>query len=165
MRRECSSSGASRLRRGCRRECRASGVTPSSSRRFLCVCCRTPCIICSCCDRGNIYCIGDCGRTARRQAVIEAGRRYQASKIGRRNHAARTRRYRERQKIVTHHGSPAVAEDAPLPAVTTEIAETDVSPAGPGPVSTERCDWCGRTCLPHVRLGFIRRRERRRGRG
>lgn len=148
-----------------RRECRSSPDVPFSSRRFLCVACRTSCIICSCCDRGNIYCAGDCARAARRQARIEAGRRYQTSRSGRLNHAARARRYRTRQKKVTHHGSPATADDGPMPPASTQSAETDASPAGLLPGSTERCDWCGHACLPFVRLGFIRRRERRRGRG
>ena len=60
----------------------------------MCAECRAQALICSCCDRGQIYCAGDCAARARRRTRRDAGRRYQTSRRGRLAHAERTRRYR-----------------------------------------------------------------------
>jgi hypothetical protein len=107
------------------------------ARRFVCARCRVPVLVCSRCDRGQIYCPTGCAAVARRQSQHEAGRRYQRSRPGRFKHAARTRRWRERQSLlampvaqaatttpqsVTHQGSPSQASDAVLVAVPTPVA-------------------------------------------
>ena len=99
------------------------------ARRFLCARCRAPALVCSHCDRGQIYCAAGCAAVARLQSQREAGRRYQCSRPGRFVHAARTRRWRQRQALlavsaaraematpqsVTHQGSPLPASDAVL---------------------------------------------------
>ena len=94
-----------------RRACRSAHHEVRSARLFLCAGCRTQSLICSCCDRGQIYCAGDCAARARRHALRAAGRRYQTSRPGRLAHADRTRRYRARGKKVTHHGSPELPRD------------------------------------------------------
>ena len=102
------------------------------ARRFVCARCRVPVLVCSRCDRGQIYCPTGCAAVARRQSQHEAGRRYQRSRPGRFKHAARTRRWRERQSLlampvaraatttpqsVTHQGSPLPTSDAVLAAI------------------------------------------------
>ncbi len=110
------------------------------ARRFLCARCRAPTLVCSHCDRGQIYCAAGCAAVVRQQSQRDAGRRYQDSLRGRFRHAARTRRWRERQALtavplagseiatpqsVTHQGSPLPASDAvltvpsPMPAAAT----------------------------------------------
>ena len=111
------------------------------ARRFLCARCRAPALVCSRCDRGQIYCAAGCAAVVRQQSQRDAGRRYQGSLRGRFRHAARTRRWRERQALlsvsqgssaarsatqsVTHQGSPTPASDAvlavpsPMPAAAT----------------------------------------------
>jgi len=110
------------------------------ARRFLCARCRAPTLVCSHCDRGQIYCAAACAALVRQQSQRDAGRRYQGSLRGRFRHAARTRRWRERQALlavsaaraematsqsVTHQGSPLPASDAvltvpsPMPAAAT----------------------------------------------
>jgi hypothetical protein len=110
------------------------------ARRFLCARCRAPALVCSHCDRGQIYCAAGCAAVARQQSQRDAGRRYQGSLRGRFRHAARTRRWRERHALlavsavrsematpqsVTHQGSPLPASDAvltvpsPMPAAAT----------------------------------------------
>ena len=104
------------------------------ARHFVCARCRAPVLVCSHCDRGQIYCAAGCAATARRQSQREAGRRYQDSLPGRFHHAARTQRWRARQaalamstsmpaatrvapstaQSVTHQGSPLGASDAVL---------------------------------------------------
>lgn len=91
-----------------------SRAEATPGRLFLCARCRTQVLICSCCDRGQIYCAGGCAREARQQAQRDAGRRYQTSRRGRVNHAARTSRWRARQKNVTHQGSPPLTDDLVL---------------------------------------------------
>jgi len=71
------------------------------ARRFLCARCRTPVLVCSHCDRGQIYCASGCAAAARGERQRDAARRYQCSRRGRFNHAARTRRWRERQAVST----------------------------------------------------------------
>jgi hypothetical protein len=45
-----------------------SGVGEAASARlFICAECRAQALICSCCDRGQIYCAGDCGPLAGRR--------------------------------------------------------------------------------------------------
>ena len=122
------------------------------ARRFLCARCRTPALVCSRCDRGQIYCATGCAAVARLQSQRDAGRRYQCSRPGRFMHAARTQRWRERQALlavplagsematpqsVTHQGSPTPASDAVLVAVHSPVAAAAV-PAAPAP-STQPC--------------------------
>ena len=117
------------------------------ARRFLCARCRAPMLVCSHCDRGQIYCATGCAAAARQHSQREAGRRYQGSLRGRFRHAARTRRWRERQALqaesggppemarpqsVTHQGSPAPTSDAVLVAVPSTVAAT-VAPAAAAP--------------------------------
>jgi hypothetical protein len=73
---------------------------------FLCKRCRDQVLICSYCDRGHVYCDG-CAEVARRQSRREAGKRYQATRKGRRAHAARQCVYRARRNEVTRQRAPA----------------------------------------------------------
>lgn len=132
-----------------------------SARFFLCVGCRAQSLICSCCDRGQIYCAGDCGPHARRRRQRAAGARYQASRRGRLAHAERARRYRARCKFVTHQGSPAPPDDDLLasgsPTIASDATTSDVVSWRPA----SHCHWCGQRCSDLVRQGFLRRRTRR----
>ena len=83
----------------------------ATGRLFLCPCCRTQVVVCSRCDRGQIYCAAGCAEAARRASLQAAGRRYQKSRNGRLKHAERSRRYRLRQQNVTHQGSMPPAQD------------------------------------------------------
>lgn len=111
------------------------------SRRFLCARCSAPTLVCSHCDRGQIYCAAGCAAAVRQQSQRDAGRRYQGSLRGRFRHAARTRRWRERQALlavpvarsqiatpqsVTHQGSLLPASDAVLVAVPSPVAAAAV---------------------------------------
>ena len=149
-----------RLRRGC--DSGEAGVV--SGRLFLCAGCRGQVIICSCCDRGQVYCNGGCAVRARQQTLQAAARRYQASQRGRLQHAARMGRYRSRQKKVTHQGSPTPAASDLLASVAIAAVRDDALPAAglrpPGP----HCHWCGRGCPSLLRQGLLRRRRRYRGR-
>ena len=90
MREEYPAEGGVRLRRSCDDGQCAAG----SGRLFVCARCGCAVVVCRCCDRGQIYCNGDCSAQARRRTVHCAGRRWQQSRRGRRMHAARMARYR-----------------------------------------------------------------------
>jgi hypothetical protein len=152
---------------GCRPCSPEADWAEGAARLFLCARCRGQVLICSCCDRGQIYCAGGCAQEARHQAQRAAGQRYQASRRGRLAHAARSSRWRARQKNVTHQGSLRRPADAGMPMDATAAASalpaapsSEVDVLSPDEGAFWRCHWCGRRCSPLVRLEFLRRRWR-----
>ena len=131
----------------------------SSGRLYNCVGCQRQVIICSHCDRGNIYCSGYCSEQSRREKHREAAERYQSSHQGRRLHAQRQQHYRQRQKEkVTHQGSPArTACDSITTGLKTEISQ----PAAPlfSKKTGFVCHFCGVQCSEYLRWDFLRRRS------
>ncbi len=76
-------------------------------RLFLCARCGREVRVCVPCDRGQIYCAGDCRAIRRRESVRRAGATYQGSPKGARKHAARQGQLRLAKfsgQKVTHHG-------------------------------------------------------------
>ena len=139
-----------------RRPC-VGGLAPvAPARLFVCVRCRTQVLICSCCDRGQIYCAGGCAQEARYHAQRAAGRRYQTSRRGRLAHAVRARRWRARQNNVTHQGSPPPPlDDLVLPG--SAVTASEPSPSPDARRWKWHCYWCGCRCSRFVRQGFLRR--------
>ena len=133
-------------------------VDATPARLFWCVRCRAQVLICSHCDRGQVYCADGCAQQARRRSLREAGCRYQASHRGRMKHAMRQRRWRAQKNKVTHQGSPPAPLDGPLsagPAVAvTESSSTDRTGR-----PRWQCHYCGRRCPEFVRRDFLRRRR------
>lgn len=146
----------------------SSGTQTAPPRRFLCVRCRAPVLVCSRCDRGQIYCAGGCAQEARACAQRAAGQRYQESFRGRLKHAARSARHRARQKIVTHQGSPRQPRDDVVRLDAATAANKPATASSCGSVMRSqvtdpgswRCHWCGCRCSSLVRIGFLRRRWR-----
>jgi hypothetical protein len=134
-------------------------VLEDSYRLFNCVRCREQVKICAFCDRGQIYCATGCSRESRREKQRAAGRRYQATYRGRRKHAARQARYRERRKArekVTHQGPP---DPGPRSKLLSSDADVDVELTD---AEVVHCDFCGRPCRPFARLDPLRMRRRKR---
>ena len=133
----------------------------SSARLFNCARCCCQVVICSHCDRGNIYCGKQCSQRARHQSRREAGRRYQRTRRGRFAHAERQRRYRQRRRAkVTHQGSRPEVADETLPAESrTSARRVESPPAVPG--NGLRCHLCGRVCSHFLRQSFLYRRPTR----
>lgn len=153
------------------RPCRSgprTGTEGTPARFISCALCRAHALICSCCDRGQIYCSPTCAREARHRAQRAASCRYQRSRRGRFAHALRARRYRARwrirgaqQKNVTHQGSPPQPADDLLPADPAAHQPPSTGDLqGRMPVISERkrCCSCGRSCPEFIRRGFLRRR-------
>jgi len=122
-------------------------------------------VICTRCDRGQRYCGLTCRSSARRRTLREAGRRYQLTALGRRNNAARQRRWRAvRRWGVTHQGSPTPALPVSLPAsgasgaldepTERSHASRDVR-ALPPSAGVARCHFCGRPCGAFTRTDFL----------
>jgi hypothetical protein len=173
-----------------RRACDDGQTALGSGRLFVCAWCGCEVVVCSCCDRGQIYCGVDCAGQARRQTLRGAGRRCQQTRRGRRMHAARMARYRAKlpslacspaqssacgvavgmpdegwpREIVTHHGSPAPPTGDLLAGSATAMPRDDASPAEPPGRAMTHCHWCGRCCRLPLRRGFLRRCDHRRGR-
>jgi hypothetical protein len=121
-----------------------------SGRLYNCVSCYALVVICSPCDRNNIYCGSTCSGAARRRSCAMAAKRYQKSHRGRMKHAERQRHYRGRQTTkVTHHSSPVLPPRAVLPPEPNKL----ISGAVNGHL---HCHFCGKPCSPFLRRGFLR---------
>jgi hypothetical protein len=122
------------MRAPCSKDCGrgpfACEPAEASARLFLCKRCRDQMLICSHCDCGHVYC-DRCAEAARRQRQREAGKRYQATRKGRRAHAARQCAYRARRNDVTRRCAPA---DVAGPAGAAAYAKRSSDP-----YRTNRC--------------------------
>ena len=130
-------------------------IMENSARQFICACCRRQVIICSDCDRGNIYCSKSCSRSVRKKSQREASRCYQKTRKGKLKNAARQKSYRQRQKvkIVTHHGSQDLPPHDLLPPEPNE----GISEVTEEHVENNRCCFCNKICSPFIRTGYLRR--------
>jgi len=132
-----------------------------SARLYNCAGCHRQVVICSDCDRGNIYCAGGCAQAARNLSLRAAGKRYQRTRRGRLKHAERQRRYRSKHKKVTHQGSPEAPSNDPLSTRSeTPLSVADVEDIkGVEGVVDEaiRCHFCGRLCSDFLRRDYLHR--------
>ena len=99
-----------------------------SARLFQCLRCREQVVLCSDCDRGQVYCGRACSLAARREHRRRSAQRYQSSRPGRLKHAARMACWRRRRRLprlssaganankVTHQGCLPIPADDSLPA-------------------------------------------------
>ena len=116
-----------------------------TARIYNCMRCHCQVIICSHCDRGNIYCGQKCSQAARKDLLGAASKRYQNTQQGKHNHAARQKCYRERKKeIVTHHGSHENANN------------TDSSQQPETKIPALHCHFCKKHVSNYLRSGFLR---------
>ena len=142
-----------------------------SHRRFYCARCGRATLTCRRCGR-------ECSEAVRRRKQHEAARRYRRSELGRRNDAARQKRYRKRRRRGATHQVPARegSREARPEAAATGVAailsaeeRLDASKteslADSDPDGELRCDFCGRPCGRSTRWGPLpppRRATRRR---
>jgi len=125
----------------------------SSARMYSCCRCQAQVIICSQCDRGNRYCAGECAAGARSASLKRASKKYQSTRAGHFNNAARQQRHRQRQKqIVTHQGSLLVTPHDVLKAQShwpEKVKKHDQN--DPHLI----CHHCGAVCDPFLRQDFL----------
>lgn len=125
-------------------------------RLFSCARCHTQTVICSYCDRGQIYCGSGCSKAARLLSCRSAERRYQRTPGGKMKHALRQRRYRARLRTkVTDHSSKTPAQNGLLQPVKNKAKEAVMSH---GDID-RRCCFCKKTVPPWFRNGFLRHHE------
>jgi len=129
------------------------------ARMFNCARCACQVLICSHCDRGHIYCAGDCAHAARKKSLNQSCQRYQSSRQGQLKHAARQARYRERQRQkVTHQGSgPVPGHDSLVQQLKLLLREIVPNIIHTETTATAKltCHFCHRPCLPFVRWVFL----------
>jgi hypothetical protein len=124
-----------------------------SSRLYFCALCHTQAVICSHCDRGQIYCSDTCSKIARIKSCREAETRYQLTSRGKHKHAARQKRYRMRQKEkVTDHGSVITTHHGLLESVKNKTTEVDLVHIS----MQKRCCVCKKSVSPWLRACFLR---------
>jgi hypothetical protein len=182
-------------------QCCTAGANPSSTfglsprwdmlrsaRLFLCVRCRAQVLLCSHCDRGQLYCTRACSLAGRRERRRHTAKCYQDSRGGRLKHAARAACWRKRRRSlrqagaaidvdkVTHQGCPPSRTDASLLACDTINAGGPITlgalshPAAPvepaslaiTALAAPLCRRCACVLLPHVRVGWLHGRGIRR---
>lgn len=120
-----------------------------SARIFNCARCHSQVIICSCCDRGNIYCGSTCSQESRKESHRASDKRYQSTYRGRLNHAKRQTRYQERKrKIMTDHSSQKTPTSDLLQSETKERVNTICG-------NEIHCHFCGRICDSSLRVAFL----------
>lgn len=134
-----------------------------SPRLYDCLLCRQQVMICSYCDRGNIYCSKNCSVPARQKNIRRSSQRYQNTYQGQLNHAKRQAAYRSRKSLekqplknkVTHHGSLVVVNNALLQSVENktkvdEFAQTEV---------IMQCHFCHKEVSDFLRSAFLKGRK------
>ena len=128
---------------------------PVSSRLYHCCRCHCQVIVCSRCDRGQRYCPGQCPRLARSASLKRSSKKYQSSRQGRFNNAARQKRFRRNKKQkVTQQGSPPKRLHDLLKAQLNRPKETQKTFL---PCTTICCHFCNEVCDVFLRHGFLQR--------
>jgi hypothetical protein len=124
----------------------------NTARIFYCARCFKAVVICSYCDRGNIYCGSICSGQSRTVSHRMANQKYQHSLKGRLKHAKRQQRYRERKNItakkVTDQGSPVLSPNDVLHDRPNEHQSRQVIAIC--------CQFCDEHVSPFMRNGFLR---------
>lgn len=132
--------------------------------------CRQVFFLCRRCDRGDRYCSRACAHQARHATLRAASRRYQQSRRGRGQHAARQAHYRRRRaprEKVTHQTShaprPCGIVTAPsVRPVTRTVAQEDAADVSDDLRRTVSlcCARCGRPgrLVRHTTLAHLRPR-------
>ncbi len=126
-----------------------------SSRLYHCCRCHAQVIICSGCDRGQRYCPGACRHLARAESSKRAAKKYQSSRAGRFNNAARQQRFRrqKKQKVTQQGSAPKHLHD--LLKIQLKRPKEAQKPLLPS--TTVHCYFCGEVCSPFLRIDFLQR--------
>lgn len=133
-------------------------LKPCNARIYNCLRCHALVVLCSHCDRGNRYCMGGCSEVARLQSIARAAQKYENSRKGRINNAARQQRYRERQRNkVTDQGSGSPPCHDVVAILENQPREI---PKVSKPVQFTYCHCCGCPCSPYLRQDFLPRTHR-----
>lgn len=134
----------------------------STARLYQCMFCHKQVTICRKCDRGNIYCAGDCAVQARTISLKLAKVRYQATFIGKRHNAARQARFRKNhKKIVTYHTSPPSPQHDSIESLEKKPEKTE----NDHKIAALTCCFCNKPVSCWLRNDFLRRRVHKQSTG
>lgn len=150
---------------------RAVQEREESYRLYSCRGCNVSVSICGPCDRGNVFCAGECAAVSRRASNRRAGARYQRTRRGARRHAARQQAWRDRElEKVTQQGCAPVGPVFTM-SITVDVAaiEAPDAPCTPeqriiapprrdegGQRQVRRCDFCHAALPAFTRLRTLR---------
>ena len=124
-----------------------------TARLYSCLKCHVQVIVCSFCDRGQIYCGELCSQAARAISCRRAEIRYQLTPKGKLNHALRQSRYRAREKEkVTDQGSHPSTHNALLAQVKNKSNQVVITQCHTGIY----CHFCNKTVSSWLRREFVR---------
>lgn len=127
----------------------------NTARLFSCAKCQDQVIICSYCDRGNIYC-QCCSKSARKISIRTANARYQQTFKGKLKHANRQKAYRLRKKQkVTDHGSIVESSNDVLTKEGNKSLAVIKNSVNSILKQNLICNCCGKRCNPLLRSNFI----------
>ena len=121
-----------------------------AARLYHCARCRSQVILCTHCDRGNLYCSKVCAKIARAVRHCAAALRYQATRSGKLNHALSQKRYRAKlrlQKKVIDQGSQVNQRPVRFPALNNDLPSAANEPLC--------CALCGKIVGNSLRHGFL----------
>ncbi len=125
----------------------------TSSRLYHCCRCHAQVIVCSRCDHGQRYCAGNCRHKARSESQKRASEKYQSTRMGRFNNAARQHQFRQRQQQkVTHQGSVKNRLHGLLK-IQLRLPVKAQNPVLPSDIY--HCHHCGGICEPFLRHDFL----------
>lgn len=127
-----------------------------SPRLFNCARCSVQVIICTDCDRGQLYCGDQCSKIARKISCCASQKRYQNTLKGRLKHAARQQRYRAKHKKVTDQGSPPIPPYDVLKPVAHETKVPVVLPE----IGCSQCHFCKKPVSFMLRRRFLQQQTR-----
>ncbi len=126
----------------------------TSSRLYHCCRCHVQVIICCPCDRGQRYCTQGCSLSARKDSLKRAGKKYQTSRKGRFNNAARQQRFRQRQKQkVTQQCSLQIPPHGVLHNKKNWLHKRKKRTINQ---ISLHCDHCGSLCGPFLRSDYLK---------
>lgn len=127
-----------------------------TARLYQCLLCHTLAVVCSKCDHGQIYCSDKCSTLARRKSLLAAGKRYQATSKGKRNHAARQARYEMNLIInLTHHSSLQTPQCVPIKSLEKNAKKLK----NDHKKSVLVCCFCNQLVSSWLRNDFFKRRN------
>jgi hypothetical protein len=126
-----------------------------SARLYQCARCHRQVLICSHCDRGNIYCAGDCADLSRQEKLKEAQKRYEKTDKAKKAKAQRQQRYRQcKKRKATHQGS-TITPLYDLLLLELEKLKKQLQKCHFTHCIHHCCHFCGAQCQEFLRLFFL----------
>lgn len=126
-----------------------------SARLYQCARCQDQVLICSHCDRGNIYCAGDCSDLSRKEKLKEAQKRYEKTDKAKKAKAKRQQRYRQcKKRKATHQGSK-ITPLYDLLLIELERLKKQLKKCHFTNCIHHCCHFCGAQCQEFIRLFFL----------